>query len=131
MVEANGLPAIDLEIFFKFDSARITPEAMPPLKALGAALGDEKLEGSIFLIAGHTDANGSDAYNLALSDARAKSVRAFLIDQFQVDPKRLVAVGFGEEQLKNKANPAAGENRRVQVVNIQSGPVAAKVKEPE
>ncbi len=58
VVQANGLPAIDLEIYFKFNSAKITPEALPPLQALGAALGDGKLKDSIFLIAGHTDANG-------------------------------------------------------------------------
>jgi outer membrane protein OmpA-like peptidoglycan-associated protein len=59
---------IDLEVFFNFDSAEITPEALPILKKLGAALSDEKLKGSVFLVAGHTDAKGSDAYNLSLSD---------------------------------------------------------------
>ena len=115
MVEENDLPAIDLDVFFNFDSAEITPEALPILKKLGAALSNEKLEGSVFLVAGH-------AYNLSLSDARAKSVQA--------DPKQLVAVGFGKEQLKNKDNPLSGENRRVQVVNMASADVAAKAAKP-
>jgi outer membrane protein OmpA-like peptidoglycan-associated protein len=80
VVEENDLPAIDLEVFFNFDSAEITPEALPILKKLGAALSDEKLKGSVFLVAGHTDAKGSDAYNLSLSDQRAKSVAEFLIE---------------------------------------------------
>ena len=130
VVEENDLPAIDLEVFFNFDSAEITPEALPILKKLGAALSDEKLKGSVFLVAGHTDAKGSDAYNLSLSDARAKSVQAFLIENFKLDPKQLVAVGFGEEQLKNKDNPLSGENRRVQVVNMASADVAAKAAKP-
>jgi outer membrane protein OmpA-like peptidoglycan-associated protein len=124
VVKENDLPAIDLEVFFEFDSAEITPAALPTLETLGAALGADQLKGSIFLVAGHTDAKGSDAYNRGLSDARAKSVRGLLIEMFQIDPTQLVAVGFGEEQLKNK--PFAGENRRVQVVNMAAKDVAAK-----
>ena len=125
-VKENDLPAIDLEAFFEFDSAAITPEALPILKKLGEALSDDRLKGSVYLIAGHTDAKGSAAYNLGLSDARAKSVREFLIDKFHLDPKQLVAIGFGEEQLKNKDDPLAAKNRRVQVVNMASQDVAAK-----
>ena len=98
VVEENDLPAIDLEVFFAFDSAEITPEALPILKKLGAALSDDKLKGSVF---------------------------RFPIEQFDIDPKQLVAIGFGEEQLKNKEDPRAAENRRVQVVNIASKDVAA------
>ncbi|HEX2447217.1 MAG TPA: OmpA family protein [Methyloceanibacter sp.] len=130
VVKENELPAIDLEVFFNFDSSEITPEALPILKKLGEALSDEKLKGSVFLVAGHTDAKGSDAYNLSLSDARAKSVQTFLIENFKLDPKQLVALGFGEEQLKNRDNPFSGENRRVQVVNMASADVAAKASEP-
>ena len=124
------MPAIDLEVFFNFDSAEITPEALPILKKLGAALSDEKLKGSVFLVAGHTDVKGSDAYNLSLSDQRAKSVAGFLVENFHIDPKQLVTVGFGEEKLKNSENPLAPENRRVQVVNIASKDVAAKAAAP-
>jgi outer membrane protein OmpA-like peptidoglycan-associated protein len=130
VIEDNDLPAIDLEVFFNFDSAEITPEALPILKKLGAALSDEKLKGSVFLVGGHTDAKGSDAYNLALSDQRAKSVAGFLIENFHLDPKQLVAIGFGEEKLKNKENPLAAENRRVQVVNMANKDVASKAGAP-
>ena len=123
LVEENDLPAIDLEVFFNFDSVEITPEALPILKKLGAALSDEKLQGSVFLVAGHTDAKASVAYNLTLSDQRAKAV--FLVENFHIDPKQLVAVGFGEEKPKNQ-NPLAAENRRVQVVNMANKDVAAK-----
>jgi outer membrane protein OmpA-like peptidoglycan-associated protein len=130
VIEDNDLPAIDLEVFFNFDSAEITPEALAILKKLGAALSDEKLKGSVFLVGGHTDAKGSDAYNLALSDQRAKSVAGFLIENFHLDPKQLVAIGFGEEKLKNKENPLAAENRRVQVVNMATKDVASKAGAP-
>jgi outer membrane protein OmpA-like peptidoglycan-associated protein len=130
VVEQNALPAIDLEVFFNFDSAEITPEALPILKKLGAALSDEKLKGSVFLVAGHTDAKGPDAYNLTLSDQRAKAVAGFLVENFHIDPKQLVAVGFGEEKLKNPKDPLAAENRRVQVVNMANKDVAARASAP-
>ena len=129
VVKENDLPAIDLEVFVEFDSSAITPEALPILKKLGEALSDDRLKGSVYLVAGHTDAKGSAAYNLGLSDARAKSVREFLIEKFHLDPKQLVAVGFGEEQLKNSEDPLAAENRRVQVMADKD--VAAKAGAPE
>ena len=129
VVEENDLPAIDLEVFFNFDSVEITLEALPILKKLGAALSDEKLKGSVLLVAGH-DAKGSVAYNLTLSDQRAKTVAGFLVENFHIDPKQLVAVGFGEEKLKNPENPLAAENRRVQVVNMVNNDVAAKAPAP-
>ena len=126
VVKDNDLPQVDLEVFFDFDSSAITPEATPLLVKLGEALSSDKLKGSVFMVAGHTDAKGSDAYNLELSNARAHAVRDFLIEKFHIEPKQLVAVGFGEEQLKSKDDPLASENRRVQVVNLESAPVAEK-----
>ena len=120
VVKDNDLPTVDLEVFFEYDSAEITPEAKPTLVKLGQALSSDKLKGSVFLVAGHTDAQGSDDYNLSLSNARANSVRAYLVEEFDIAPGQLVALGFGEEQLKNADDPSAGENRRVQVVNVAS-----------
>ena len=58
------------------------------------------------------------------------SVAGFLVENFHIDPKQLVAVGFGEEKLKNSENPFAAENRRVQVVNMANKDVAAKAAAP-
>ncbi len=131
VVKENDLPAIDLEVFFDYDSAAITGEALPILEKLGEALNSDKLKGSVFMVAGHTDAHGSADYNLGLSNARARSVREFLIKKYHLAPDQLVAVGFGEEQLKNPEDPEAGENRRVQVVNMASKDVAAKAQAPD
>jgi outer membrane protein OmpA-like peptidoglycan-associated protein len=131
VVKENDLPAIDLEVFFDYDSAAITGEALPILDKLGAALNSDKLKGSVFMVAGHTDAHGSADYNLGLSNARARSVREFLIKKYHIAPDQLVAVGFGEEQLKNAEDPEAGENRRVQVVNMANKDVAEKAPAPE
>lgn len=111
-------PSVDLEVFFDYDETRITPRAASVLTTLGRALADARLVGDAFLIAGHTDAKGGDDYNLALSERRAESVRQFLIENFKIASDKLVAKGFGRQHLKNPKQPLAGENRRVQIVNL-------------
>ncbi len=114
----NEHSSVDMEVNFSYNSAAILPEAMPVLIKLGQALSDSRLVDGVFMIAGHADAKGSDAYNLSLSQRRARSVKQFLESNFNVDPGKLIAIGYGEEQLKNRYNPEAAENRRVQIVNL-------------
>ena len=114
---ARDKPAIDLEILFEYNSADISPKAMPALAALGKALSRQDLKGSVFFINGHTDAAGGADYNQLLSQRRANSVRRVLVEQYRLVPDTLIAAGFGKEQLKNPANPLGQENRRVQIVN--------------
>lgn len=70
-------------------------------------------------VQGHTDAQGSESYNLDLSQRRAEAVRAYLVDK-GVDRKRLIAVGFGESKPIAPNNTRAGraENRRVEFILI-------------
>jgi outer membrane protein OmpA-like peptidoglycan-associated protein len=124
--ERKQAPSIDLEIFFDYKSAEITPRAAAALTPLGRALSDARLAGDSFLIAGHTDAKGSADYNLALSQKRAEAVRQYLIANFGIDGKKLVATGMGFKHLKNAKDELAAENRRVQIVNLSKdqGPTA-------
>jgi outer membrane protein OmpA-like peptidoglycan-associated protein len=112
------LPAIDLEVYFDYNSAEITPRAEPQLRELGAALSDPKLKGASISINGHTDGVGGDAFNKRLSERRAGVIKEYLVDNFQLSASKLRAVGYGRSRLKNKADPAASENRRVEVVNL-------------
>ena len=118
-VKEKDLPAIDMEIYFDYNSARLNAQSLPKLQELGEALTDDKLDGETFMIAGHTDAVGSNGYNQSLSERRAESVRKYLIDKHNLDISKLIAIGYGEEQLKLPETPDAGENRRVQIVNMQ------------
>ena len=120
IADKMNLPRADLEVFFNFDSAEVTAQAMELLQTLGQALADPRLAGSKFVIAGHTDGRGTVAYNLALSQRRAEAVRKFVIENFQIDPSNLVARGFGKQRLKNPRVPLADENRRVQIINWTS-----------
>jgi outer membrane protein OmpA-like peptidoglycan-associated protein len=66
-------------------------------------------------VEGHTDSRGSRANNMLLSQARADSVKAYLVGR-GIDAARLVAVGFGPEQPIETNKTAAGRerNRRVE-----------------
>ena len=112
-------PKIDLEINFDFNSAQVGAAAVPVLLALGRALSRDELKGAVFFINGHTDAKGSDPYNQGLSERRAEAVKRLLVEQFGLPAADLIAVGYGRSQLKNAAEPFAGENRRVQIVNTE------------
>lgn len=118
VVKKYDMPQFDMEIYFDFNSSNIAQKAIPALIKLGQTLNDPSLAQQSIIISGHTDAVGSDSYNQALSESRAQSVKSFLVDNFNIDPKRLIAVGYGEEQLKNASMPEADENRRVSVVNV-------------
>ncbi len=115
---AANRPTIDLEVYFDYNSAAITPRAEDELMTLGRALTNPDLRGNVFLIAGHTDGQGADDYNQRLSERRAAAVKRFLMDKFDLSSESLVAAGYGESRLKDKADPTASENRRVQIANF-------------
>lgn len=121
---ATEKPSIDLEITFDYNSATLSEKSLPAVAALGKALTNPELKGTTFVLAGHTDAKGGDAYNQDLSERRADALKKYLIEKYGLAAADLVTVGYGETKLKNPANPAADENRRVQVVNMANSKVA-------
>jgi outer membrane protein OmpA-like peptidoglycan-associated protein len=110
-------PSIDLEVNFDYNSDNIGAKAMPQVTALGEALSSSDLKGGTFILAGHTDAKGSETYNQGLSERRAEAVRRFLSEKYGVEVSNLVTVGYGKTQLKKAADPFGSENRRVQIIN--------------
>ncbi|MBS0242903.1 MAG: OmpA family protein [Proteobacteria bacterium] len=115
---ARARPSLDLTIYFDFNSSEISPKAVPALVELGKALSSDALKDARILVAGHTDGKGGDVYNLHLSQRRADAIKTFLVQQFGIPHGRVLAIGYGKEQLLNRANPFADENRRVQLVNF-------------
>jgi outer membrane protein OmpA-like peptidoglycan-associated protein len=114
---AKKRPSIDLEVNFDYNSDHIGPKASQQVNALGEALSSSDLKGGTFILAGHTDAKGSETYNQGLSERRAEAVRRFLSEKYGVEVSNLVTVGYGKTQLKKAADPFGSENRRVQVIN--------------
>ena len=107
-----------IEVQFDFDSAAIRPASYRTIGVMADALHHPNLWDFKFLVIGHTDSKGDRLYNLKLSQRRADSIRNALIEAFRVSPNRLVALGLGEEQLRDTKNPEAAVNRRVQLINI-------------
>ncbi|WP_291855512.1 OmpA family protein [Bradyrhizobium sp.] len=118
-------PKIDLEINFDFNSADISAKSMPSVQALGRALTNADLKGSTFIVAGHTDAAGGDAYNQDLSERRADAIKRYLVEKHGINGADLVTVGYGESKLKDPNQPLADANRRVQVVNMENKATAS------
>ncbi len=119
-------PKIDLEINFDYNSADISKASMQAVQELGKALSDPSLKGSTFVVAGHTDAAGTEQYNQGLSERRADTIKRFLSDKFGINGSDLVTVGYGESKPKDANAPMDPTNRRVQVVNMEVSKTAAK-----
>jgi outer membrane protein OmpA-like peptidoglycan-associated protein len=113
-------PKIDLDIQFDYNSDKITTTSMPSVQALGEALSDANLKGSTFVVAGHTDAIGSEAYNQDLSERRADTIKRYLTEKYGINGTDLVAVGYGKTKPKDPNAPMDPINRRVQVVNMDT-----------
>lgn len=106
------------DILFALNSAEIDGESLWVVRSIADAMLHPALSDARFELAGHTDARGSEAYNQTLSERRAQSVRDALID-FGVEPRRLIAYGYGETRLMFPSNPNADENRRVELVELR------------
>ncbi len=114
-------PAVSLEaVTFRSGSAAIEPAQVDALVQLGEVIKSSIQErpGEVFLIEGHTDAVGNDAYNLALSDRRAETVALALTEYFDVPPENLVVQGYGEKFLKVATQTDERRNRRAVVRRI-------------
>jgi outer membrane protein OmpA-like peptidoglycan-associated protein len=120
--EPGGAPAkrasASLLITFATSSASLTERAKRSLDVVGQALASDKLASFRFGIEGYADPRGTSDANLKLSQARAESVRDYLVTSKHIDRARLEPVGKGDQELLNKSNPIAPENRRVTIINL-------------
>jgi len=90
-----------LHIYYDLDKADIRPDAEPELSKLLTLLNDSP--DLTVELASHTDSRGSDSYNLDLSQRRAESARAWLVER-GLDESRISATGYGESQLVNNCS---------------------------
>ncbi|SNS30891.1 OmpA family protein [Antarctobacter heliothermus] len=118
--KATPLVSIDIEIFFDSNSATPSATSVPDMQALATAITDPRFSTKRFVILGHTDGRGSDAYNLDLSERRANSVRARLQSLSGLAADRFISAGRGEQELKDPTNPDSDVNRRVQIILLDS-----------
>jgi outer membrane protein OmpA-like peptidoglycan-associated protein len=104
----------DSGILFDVNKATLRPASEAELTKLAVIL--NKYPDTNILLEGHTDATGSDEYNLDLSRLRAQSVSAFLAGQ-GVASNRFSIMGYGESQpiADNETEIGRQANRRVEV----------------
>ena len=109
-----------IALYFAFDDSSLTPRSIKQLQIVAKILidGKGKLD-----IAGHTDDQGSEQYNLELSRRRAEAVRQVLIEQ-GVSPDQITTKGLGKNEPRNPITATddesqveykRGENRRAEI----------------
>jgi photosystem I P700 chlorophyll a apoprotein A2 len=110
------------DVLFDFDKWDIRPEAEEALKNVAEVINASK--SPKVKISGHTDSKGAADYNRQLSKKRAESVKNWLKENTEVDPKIIETSGYGESKpIEPNTNPDGSDNpdgrqknRRVEIV---------------
>ena len=103
------------DILFPTDSANLRPTLVSDLRDVGQSL--LAYPNTTAQVIGHTDSDGAAAYNLDLSQRRARSVANVLISE-GVPSSRISVIGRGEDQpvASNLTPEGKAQNRRVEIV---------------
>jgi outer membrane protein OmpA-like peptidoglycan-associated protein len=106
-------------VLFPFDSDQVLPAGRENLRQLANSLRD--YPETEVLIVGHTDSQGTDEYNMGLSQRRAASARQFLVGQ-GINGARIRVEGRGESEpvADNSSDAGRAQNRRVEVAIFAS-----------
>ncbi|MBW2597437.1 MAG: OmpA family protein [Deltaproteobacteria bacterium] len=117
-VDARGCWTYAAVVMYGFDSAEIKPEAFPMLDE--AVLILKKNPEIKVEIDGHTDNIGPAAYNMNLSERRAKAVMEYFVDK-GVEAERLTTKGFGLTMpaVSNDTEEGRTKNRRVTLTPVK------------
>jgi len=105
-----SLPAVA----FRLGSADVPEMLRRQLDVFARVLSPLRGTSRRVIVYGHTDATGGNTVNGPLSQQRADAVKRYLVQQ-GVEPVMVQAVGVGAKEPRNAANPAAPENRRVEI----------------
>lgn len=113
-----GLNVVIENVYFYFGQTLLKPESSGSLDKIVEFI---EANPTIALeIAGHTDDEGADDYNLMLSQGRAEAVVQYLV-KVGIEPSRLTAKGYGETKPIDKAitKAAKARNRRVEFTIVK------------
>ena len=125
----RGIVVTFRNVLFAFDSAELTPQARREIERMAFVLNHPQAATRRITLEGHTDAIGTEVYNLDLSRRRAEGVAQELVAR-GVQRDRLTSEGFGKQRpvapnalTDGKDNPAGRAlNRRVEaVVRVTGG----------
>jgi len=108
----------DEKVRFGFDKAELSEEARAALDQFASQLKGEYNRDVYVEIQGHTDATGSDQYNIELGLERAEAVRRYLNQQHGIPLHRISVISYGEAEpiADNTSRDGRAQNRRVVLV---------------
>ena len=114
----EGTAIVLKNIFFEYNKTNLLPASFEELDKVVDFMKESGVQ--LIEIGGHTDSDGSDKYNLTLSQGRAKSVVDYLISK-GIDPSRLQAKGYGKSRPidTNLTDAGKAANRRVEFFLIK------------
>lgn len=114
-IAKTGHVALD-GLLFKYDSDELLPEAYPIVEVVAQYLQTHPKQ--LFYVVGHSDDQGSQAYNQTLSEKRATAIKTRLIKQFSISAQQVEAKGVGEYSpiANNLDENGQKQNRRVELV---------------
>ena len=121
-IDVEPPPSVTMTVLFKFDSTEIADaESMKQLAEAAKAFNSPELRGLKFIVEGHTDADGEEAYNQKLSERRAAAIIKLLTERHGVPAAMLTPQGKGETEpvADNKSEPGKQKNRRVVIVRAK------------
>ena len=104
-------------VTFATDSSNLSPAFFEVLTSVSKVM--TEFDKTVVEVAGHTDSDGSQGYNQALSERRASSVAEYLTTQ-GVNGQRLITIGMGESAPMAGNDTSAGKqtNRRVEITMV-------------
>lgn len=117
----NNFALVDTKsVLFGFNKADLTAESKATLDDVARQVAGNK--NAVLTLEGYTDSTGDDAYNIALSEKRVKSVVRYLVGEKNYDLNRLFIIGLGNANpvADNKTADGRKQNRRVTVKILEA-----------
>lgn len=101
---------------FALGSADLTDAGRAALENYVKAFNERSLAPYTFLITGHASRDGTETFNIKLSERRADAARQYIISR-GISSERIKIAWFGSSKLKDPADPSGSQNRRFEIIN--------------
>ncbi len=126
IVMKRGKKMLNIDnIYFDYNSSKITPRAAGQLNLVVATM--RRYPKMVIELGAHTDSRGGDAYNLKLSDARAKSTVEYIVNQGAISADRITGKGYGETKLLNHCSNGVRCTKKEHEINRRSEFIITKM----
>ena len=113
-------PSVAINVLFAPNSDTLPATSYAEVDKLGTVLSWPQYTDYRIQLAGHTDNQGSERKNQALSERRVQSIKNYLTQRFHIAPERVQTVGSGSSKpiMPNDTSEGRAKNRRVEVVSL-------------